>query len=435
MHGPLRSLRRASLALLAASLSLGCRSSLVAFGDSPATATQAADDLFAGFAYRFQNVHRDPKFERARQQMARYALIPSRLYADTSIWSVRSNDDSSRTLFVRATFDGSRYFFAADPASPYPRQVGHERHALRLKSLGKGDYEWYTTVDHAIGRVKPAAVGAAITATLTAAEGRSADAALADARATFPRTAQRLAELFSLDTLAATPMDDGSTDVTLRFRFRPGNIRPRLPALAAYVDKYIVPSIYRLRLDDAQGATYFDLSGRDGRVTVRLRSRGRELIPLEGGARPLPDTLVLHADFTAKYRFFRVGFSRLRGDFIIDRGEHERAWVFRFRHEPRWHFPLFVESLIRNPLRRPFEGRGVEMRLGVRDDLGPQSMSVRYTRLVVNESAIMRWLGGLGASAFSDFSGKTEIEENRYLHDLFTALRGDVGAWGGDPSK
>lgn len=432
MHGPLRHFRHLCLAALAVGLASGCRSSLAAFGESTAVARQAADELFAGFAYRFQDVHRDPKFDRARQLMGRHALVPSRLYADTSIWSIWSNADSTRTLFVRAAFDGSRYHFVADPATPYPRQVGHERHALRLKSLGRGDYEWYTTVDHAIGRVKPAAIGAVITATLTAAEGRTPNAALSDAKATFPRTTHRLSELFALDTLIATPLDDGSTDVTLRFRFRPAALRPRLPALAGYVEKYIVPSIFRARLADSQGATYFDVAGRDGRVTVRLRSRAHRLISVEGVARPLPDTLVLHADFSAKYRFFRIGFSRLKGQFIIERGEHERAWVFRFREEPQWHFPLFVERLIRNPLRRPFEGRGAEMRLGVRDDLGPQSMSVRYSRLVVNESAIMRWLGSLGASAFGDFSGETEIQENRYLHEVFSALRGDVGAWSGE---
>ena len=44
----------------------------------------------------------------------------------------------------------------------------------------------------------------------------------------------------------------------------------------------------------------------------------------------------------------------------------------------------------------------------------------------VNESAIMRWLGGLGASAFGDFSGRTELEENLFLYETFDALRKDV---------
>lgn len=68
------------------------------------------------------------------------------------------------------------------------------------------------------------------------------------------------------------------------------------------------------------------------------------------------------------------------------------------------------------------------MRLTVRDDLGNQTMSTRQIRLTVNESSIMRWLSGLGGSAFSDFAERTEVEENRFLSQLFTAMREDVGA-------
>jgi hypothetical protein len=44
----------------------------------------------------------------------------------------------------------------------------------------------------------------------------------------------------------------------------------------------------------------------------------------------------------------------------------------------------------------------------------------------VNESAIMRWLGRLGANAFGDFSGRTELEENLFLYEMFEAMRKDV---------
>jgi hypothetical protein len=40
----------------------------------------------------------------------------------------------------------------------------------------------------------------------------------------------------------------------------------------------------------------------------------------------------------------------------------------------------------------------------------------------------MRWIGRLGAAAFVDFSGATEVEENRFLPELFAALRADVAA-------
>jgi len=77
------------------------------------------------------------------------------------------------------------------------------------------------------------------------------------------------------------------------------------------------------------------------------------------------------------------------------------------------------------PLRRPFQGRGAELSLGVREE-SSLTLSERHTRFVVNESAIMRWLGRLGASAFGDFSGRTELEENLFLYETFEALRKDV---------
>jgi hypothetical protein len=68
--------------------------------------------------------------------------------------------------------------------------------------------------------------------------------------------------------------------------------------------------------------------------------------------------------------------------------------------------------------------------LGVRNDGGPQTVSERHAQFSVSESAIMRWLGGLGASAFSEFGGRTELEENLFLYEMFEALRKDVNRAG-----
>lgn len=408
---------------LAAILTLGCRGSIDAFGGSTEFARYTADHVFAGFAYRFYNVQRDSQFQRARSLMGQYALIPSRLHRDSTLWNHFA--DSSRTLHVRAEFTGDAYRFTADPRAPYPLALGHERHALNLRWLGGGDYEWFTTVDHAVGPATPASIAAAIMATLTAAEGRPAEASRADARASFPRTGRHLGRLLGIDSLR-TVTDDGATTVTLGISFHPDRLRHLYPRLAAYVDKYVIPTVYAARLTSHTGREFVDLRGRDGALVIRLRSRGHRLVALDGPPDPMPDSLLLHADVSFRYGLFRVGFTDLVGDFTIERAEHQRAWSMRWRKEPAWHFPLAVDKLIRNPLRRPFEGRGLEFLLGVRSDLGPQTMSVRYTRLMVNESAIMRWLGRLGASAFGEFTGPTEIEENRFLYEMFAALRVDI---------
>ena len=422
-----RTRKTRSALLLAALLALGgsaCKASIDAFGANPAQARVAAENAFAAFAYRFYEVQREPSFNRARELMGQYALIPSRLYRDSSLWNVTTADSTHR-LLVAASFANNQYTFAANPQAPPVRALGDQRHSLNLKWLGGGDYEWFTQVDHAIGPVKPVHVGAALMATLTAAEGRSGDDALADARSNFPEAAKHLAQLFTIDSLK-TIHDGGATTTTFAVSFHPERLRPRYSYFANFVDKYITPTVYRVQVNDYAGRPYMDATGRDGRLVVRLRSRNHKLVSLNDVNVTLPDSLRVTMDVSLKYRVFRVGFSNLVGDLTMERSEHRRAWLMRFQREPGWHLPLAVDKLIKNPLRRPFQGSGAELSLGVRDDRGPMTISDRHARLAVNESAIMRWLGRLGASAFGDFSGRTELEENLFLYETFEALRKDV---------
>ena len=421
MRNPLAT---ASLATVLLASGTGCRSSIDAFGANPAYARHAAENAFAAMAFRFYEIQRDSNFNRARNLMGQYALIPSRLFRDSTLWNVFP-PDSSRTLLVGATFTGNHYTFTASRQAPHPRALGDQRHALNLRWLGGGDYEWVTTVNHAIGPARPADIGAAILATLTAAEGQTPDESLSDARRTFPETGRHLAQLFTLDSLRTT-LDAGGTTTTFAVSFRPERLRPRYPYFAGFVSKYISPAIYRVQLADRQGRQFLDATGRDGQLTVRLRSRDHKLVSLGASSVPMPDSLQLLVDVSLKYGMFRLGVTNLVADFTIERSEHRRAWAMRFRREPAWHFPLAVDKLIKNPLKRPFQERGAEMSFGVRDDLGPQTINERHSRLAVNESAIMRWLGRLGASAFGDFSGRTELEENLFLYETFEALRRDV---------
>ena len=69
--------------------------------------------------------------------------------------------------------------------------------------------------------------------------------------------------------------------------------------------------------------------------------------------------------------------------------------------------------------------------MGVRDSTGMQSVFARRTRLDVQESAIMRFVGSLASHAVGDLDEKVEIEEDRFLHDGFTALQADARALGG----
>jgi hypothetical protein len=420
-RNPLTSAVLATILLLTGA---GCKASIDALGSNPSTARHVADNAFAGFAYRFYNLRRDSSFARARTLMGRNALIPSRLYQDSTIWNVTS-PDSSRSLIVGGAFADNRYTFAGNSQAPPPRSLGDQRHVLHLKWLGQGDYQWTTSVDHAIGPVTPVAAGAAIMAAITAAEGRTPDESLGDARAMFPETARHLAQLFTVDSLRVVN-DCCATTTVLSVSFHPERLRPKYSFFADYVAKYIVPAIYHVQLTNGAGMQFFDAVGKDGQMTIRLRSRGHQLVSLSGHPVPMPDSVKLLMDMSMKYRMFRVGFRNLEGDFIVVRTPQRRAWEMRFRKEPSWQFPLAVDKLIKVPLRKPYQGDGARLALGVRNDGGPHTVSERHARFAVSESAIMRWLGGLGASAFSEFGGRTELEENLFLYEMFEALRKDV---------
>lgn len=79
--------RLSSLAVLVALLLGGCRAAVPPWGSSLDVAKRNADNAFAAFAFRFYNVQRDAKFGLARTRMGRFALIPSRIYDDSAIWS------------------------------------------------------------------------------------------------------------------------------------------------------------------------------------------------------------------------------------------------------------------------------------------------------------------------------------------------------------
>ena len=405
---------------------VACKNAVPAWGTTALDARLNADNAFAAFAMRFTNVQRDAKFSAARPLMGKYALIPARLYRDSSIWTIHDAPDSSQGLYLDASFENGRYSFASRPVAPYPRKVGDERHYMRLRKMDDGDYEWITIVDHGLGPVPASRVAAALGAFVTSFEGRSGGEVLADMRGSFRRTARHMGRLFRIDSLVTTPFADGSTSLLLRIIWQPDSIRRGAPAFAAYVDKYIVPSIYRMRLSDRAGVHYLDVAGTPGVITIRARARGGHLVALSGPPRTMPDSMQLLMDASAKFKIFRVGFEKLAGDFAIEHGEHDVGFMMRFRREPDWHFPLAINYLIKTPLRAPFKGRGTEMRLSVRDDLGSQTMSLRHIRTVVNESAIMRWLGNLGATAFGDFEGASEVQENRFLAGMFEAVRADL---------
>jgi hypothetical protein len=406
---------------------VACADSFRSIGPSPAVAQRRADELFLALASRFTAVERSPKYDAARIRLAQSALVPSRVFNDTSVWSAEPSS-STRTLLIQGGLRNSRYQLDARPALGPIGRPSDSRHIIQLERLGESAFRWETKVEFGIGTVSADAAGGLFSALLHSAEGRAARDLRVDYRGAFPRAAAAFGRGFSIDSLAATPSGSGTTSVTLIVGFHPERMREAFPALAGYLDKYLKPAKYHFALTDRNAVPMFEIVGRERTATVRYRLQRGTLVSLSGTPRPLPDTLQLHADASLKVKMFTVGFHQLVSDFTITRTARERAWTIVAQREPEWDLPLATEHLIRSPLRRPFEGQGALFKIGVRDSAGGQTVLLRQARLSVQESAIMRFIGALASHATKELADRVELERDRFLREAFAALQEDVGA-------
>ena len=385
----------------------------------------SADQLFAALRARHADVVRNSKYTYARLQIAKGALVPSKVFADSGVWTRGSG--AVRLLETHGAYVDGKYSLAARVGVPEPRSPADGRHAITLSRLSENEFRWDTTVDFAIGSIRPADVATILSHLVAAAEGKSEREARADLSATAPRTSAALGQLFSIDSLRPTKLGDGSTALTLVIGIHSDLFRRRYPAFGDYVRRYVDPLRYRVLVTDRSATPYFEATARDRQVTVRLRTFGGELIPLVGPIRPMPDTLSVQMDFKARVKRLGVGFHDLRMELIhVRRGESENSWVVTARREPEWDFPLAMARLIRAPLRRPFAGEGSLFRLGVRGDGAGQTVIVRQVRLFVQESAILRFLNSLSGAAFSDFEDRVDREENAWLREVFSGMAADA---------
>lgn len=403
----------------------GCRDVGPAFGPTIPAARANAEGLFGGIAQRFTNVQRNAKFAHARGRLGKYALTPSAIFGDTSVWTAMSGD-GTRTVTVEGEFNANRYVFTAKPSVSMANEPGDSRHLMVLRKIDSDEFEWYTNVDIAAGPITGNDIANVISALMRSAEHRTPAAIRADYRQSFPRATASLARLFSLDSLKATPDADGATTITLGIRLDPARLQPTMPAFAAYLDKYAKESRYRTVVTDKRGVRWIELSGARNFMTLKLRSIDGRFAPMSGPLRPMPGELVIQSDFTAKILLFRVGFRRLVGDLSVLRSERERGWFIQFTKEPEWVLPPTVGYLIKTPLRRPFKGAGAMFRLAIADSPGRQSIIGRRTSATVQESAILRFLNRLSGTAMGEFVGKAEVEENRFSAEVFNALRADA---------
>jgi len=425
--------RRASArrALAATLLTLGatsaCRPAAPAFGSTREAALANSDAFFGGIAARFTNVQRTPKFAAARPRLSRHALSPSGIYDDTTVWTSSAGDARLLTLAGRGT--PNRYVFDATATAPAPVRPGDSRHLMRLRRVGDDTFEWLTTVDQAAGGATPDEL-LDVWRSLVASAARGTEPLLrAEYRLAVPRATATMGELATLDSLDVRPVGDGSAIVSLVMTLHPDRLKARHPYFAQYLVKYVQPARYAFTFSDRRGTRWLMASARQNRLVFRLRAMpdGR-LGPLDGAPRPMPDTLLMRGEAFAKFSIFTVGVSQLEAEVGIVDSPQERGWDVRFRKEPKWHFPLAVNHLIRSALRRPFADDGMQLRLTALRRPDGQTLIARRVVVNVQEGAIVRWLGGLGAGAMDDFSGRAEEDENRFTARVFGALQDDFAA-------
>jgi hypothetical protein len=415
------------IALGSATALTGCREVAPAFGPNVPGARQNAEEFFYSVGSRFTNIQRPPRIIHARSQFGHYALTPSGVYNDTTIW-LAIGADSTRLFGDDGKFSYDKYIVTTKLSTNPPDALTESREIVRLRKLTDNEYEWFTNVDVALGRIQAKDISNVLAAGLAAGEGKSPAAIRADYNAGFPRTAAALGRMYTLDTINATTDSEGATTYELAIRLTPEILKATMPHYAAYIDKYISKGKYRIALTDKSGARWFDAWAANYYMHFKLRSKGGHFAPLEGPVRQMPEALNIQLDMSMKILVFTVGWTEMIGDFEFINTPHERGWSMRFAKEPNWTLPLTVGYLLKSSLRRPFQGSGITMRIAIRDTPGAMTLLNRRGTLVVQESGILRFLNRLSGTAVGDFLGPTERESNRFNADAFRALRIDVAA-------
>jgi hypothetical protein len=266
-------------------------------GPSGAALERNADQLFGAMVIRYSQVSRDAKYEFARNQLNRSALVPSRVFDDTAVWTSEPSP-VLHALLVQGTPEPGRYSFASRTTVTRPARLGESRHVITLARLSPNEFVWDTSVDFALGAVSAAEVGALTTALFASGERGSEQELRADYRAVAPRAAAVLASLFSMDSIHTTGFSDGTSDVNLTIGLHTDGLQARFPAFADYVARYANPARYRFSITDRSGAIWFDIAGADRQFNIHYRAIQGRLVPLYGAPRTRPDTMELHVDFT-----------------------------------------------------------------------------------------------------------------------------------------
>jgi hypothetical protein len=419
--------RAAQFTVAFAVCATACRSVPPQLGANTVQAGAAADGVFGGVATRFDRAYREPKVRTARSLISRAVLTPSRVFNDTTAWLWSPGPDV-RVLTFRGIAEPGRYRFTANGDVSLPARPGEGRHDTRLRRIDDDEFEWTMAADYGIGATTPDAIARLPVAWIAAGEREDAGNVRIEIHSAFPRSTREWGRLFALHDLRSSRDASGAWRQRRVITINPSRVRQSYPAFGKWVKEHISPMRMRVRLHDG-GRTWFDFTLRNDTITIDTRSVDGRLRPLEGGDAPMPDTVTIEADFSTKVSIFRAGFRALRGDFVTVREPERRGWAMRWTREPEWDLPLFTERMIRTPLRRPFQGTGVQFRIvAARDTAAPQTYLARRLVAPVQESAIVRFIARLANAGVGDYVDGADSDTNKWISAAFAALRDDTRA-------
>jgi hypothetical protein len=352
------------------------------------------------------------------------------VFDDQTAWT--SVDGAVRGVGFAGTPDDGRYRLGVEAGPPRPAKAGEYRGLLELHGLEDGEFEWRMSEELAVGPVSGDDLERALTLLLVHAESHLDADLEARLRRELPRTARALGRLLSLDELRVSPDMGDTARVTLEASLAlDQESAAAFPGYARFLRRHALPLRVRAVARDLGGAEWWEVALEDGRLRARLRVHGGSLAPLEGRPRRLPKRLQVALDLTTKAGPFRVGFRELAAEVELTSTSGRRGFMASFSEEPRWSLPFLIKPLLRSPLRRPFEQEGARFQGAILDE-DRQTLILRSYRLVVKESWVIRWLGGVTGTAVGDFRRGAEQEADRFTAEFFQALRADLLDLAGD---
>jgi hypothetical protein len=411
------------VACLALAAGIGCSEAVRGLGADRDAARRHADDLAASLAARFGPTSRDPVFDALRPVLARYALVPSRIFDAPALWT--NAQGATRGIAFRGQRARGLYEMSVDANPPAPSAVADYRGEWRLERLREDEFEWMVREELAVGGAAPEDLARALTALFRAAESASETDPAPRLRAEMPRTTAALGRLVALEGLVVRHEPGGGVILTLTASLHPDGIRSFAPRYAHYLDDVVTPTRFAASASDDAGARWWEINFADGRLTVRFRPCGGDLAPLAGSPRAIPERLHVRMSGSSKTGFLRSGFHDLEVDVELVRRSDEKGFVARFTRAPAWDLPILVPLLLRPALRRPFEGHGAFLSFGARAGAGGPTRLARTYRVAVRENWLLRWFGGYVAGAVNSYR-LGEVEADRFNAEVILALREDA---------